>query len=422
MGNEHSSKKQGFNSQKKKSSTKIKPEDVQKVKSLTNGKDMLTKVDVFDIWSMEIKDSLINFYLKYYFPDQTEKIDVGTFISLYYELSGNNIDRKVEILLCFIRSYGDLINYVQALLNSCLFIYKSKEDKELWLNLNIENDKGSLLVYANFLCMGDCNSEITSDSLRQWLSNTHEIVYLHKYVLSHMFTFKTNQVIIPTPVYNPSFTKSILDYSHIMFLNLNLMPEFQKEWRLLFTSQFHGESFTRLMKCAINQGPLIVLVKDDRSNIFGAYASTNLTLCPKFYGNQNSFLFTVKPDMKLFNSSGFNDNFIYLNSNQQTLPNGLGFGGQFLYWGLWIDSEYGLGECSKTCSTFTNYQMLSHDKQFKIMHIEIWGVGIAPPTAEEKGERSVLDADPTASAILELAGKTQHSAGLREPDPEFEES
>ncbi|XP_017302330.2 TLD domain-containing protein 1-like isoform X2 [Diaphorina citri] len=420
MGNEHSNKKQGSGSLKKNLSRKIKPEDVKKIKSLTNGKDVLTKVEVFELWSMEIKDSLINFYLKYYFPDKTEKIDLSTFISLYYELDGSNIDRKVEILLCFIGSYGDLINYVQALLNSCLFIYQSRDDKELWSSLNIDSDKGSLIVYANYLCMGDCNNEITFDSLQKWLSTTHEIAYLHKYVLSHMFGFNTSQRIIPTPVYNPSFTMSILDYSHIMFLNLNLMPEFQKQWRLLFSSQFQGESFTRLMACAINQGPLLVLVKDDKSNIFGAYASTNLTLCPKFYGDQNSFLFTLKPDMKVFNSSGFNENFIYLNSNQQTLPNGLGFGGQFEYWGLWIDSEYGQGECNKTCSTFKDYQMLSHDKHFKIMHIELWGVGIPPPTAEEKGERSVLDADPTASALLELAGKTKHSAGLREPDIELE--
>lgn len=421
MGNEHS-RKYGGNSLKKNFKTKIKPEDVQKIKSITNGKDTLTKVEVFDIWTMEIKDSLINFYLRFYFPDQTEKIDLSTFISLYYELMGGNLDRKVEILQCFIGSYGDLINYIQALLNSCLFIYQSKEDKEFWASLNIENDKGSLLVYANYLCMGDCNKELTSDSLRQWLSNTHEIVYLHKYVLSHMFSFKTNQPIIPIPVYHPSFTKSILDYSHILFLNLNLMPEFQKQWQLLFTSKFHGESFTRLMKCTINQGPALVIVRDDKSNIFGAYASTNLTLCPKFYGDQNSFLFTLKPDMKLFQSSGFNDNFIYLNSNQQTLPNGLGFGGQFEYWGLWIDSEYGQGESNKTCSTFRDYQMLSHDKKFKIMHIEVWGVGIPPPSSAEKGERSVLDADPTASALLELAGKTKHSAGLREPDPELEKN
>lgn len=417
MGNENS-KKIGSSSMRKNSKMKIKPEDAQKIKSLTNGKDTLTKVEVFDIWSMEIKDALINFYLRFYFPDQTEKIDLSTFISLYYELSGSNLDRKVEILQYFIGSYRDLINYIQALLNSCLFIYQSKEDKELWSNLSIENDKGSLLVYANYLCTNDCNDEVTSDLLRKWLSNTHEIFNLHKYVLSHMFSFKTNQSVIPTPVYNPSFTKSILDYSHIMFLNLNLMPEFQRQWRLLFTSQFHGESFTRLMKCAINQGPAIVIVKDDMSNIFGAYASTNLALCPKFYGDQNSFLFTLKPDMKLFQSSGFNENFIYLNSNQQTLPNGLGFGGQFEYWGLWIDSEYGQGESSNTCSTFRDYQMLSHDKHFKIMHIEVWGVGIPPPSAEEKGERSVLDADPTASALLELAGKTKHSDGLREPDPE----
>uniref|UniRef100_A0A8D8VIS8 MTOR-associated protein MEAK7 n=1 Tax=Cacopsylla melanoneura TaxID=428564 RepID=A0A8D8VIS8_9HEMI len=414
MGNENSKKNSNNPTGMKKGSNKLKPDEISKIKSLTNGKEVLTKVDVFELWSMEIKDALINFFLKYYFPNKTEKIDLGTFISLYYGLTGNNIDQKVEILQSFIGSYGDLINYVQALLNSCLFIYQSKGEKELWSSLNIDTEPGNLIVYTNYLCASD-SGDVTFDTLQKWLSNTHEMMYLHNYVLSHLFSLKCNQVVVPTPLYNPSFTNSILDYSHIMFMNLNLMPEFQKEWRLLFSSQFLGESFTRLMACMINQGPALVIVKDDKSNIFGAYASTNLTLCPKFFGDQHSFLFTLKPDMKIFNSSGFNDNFIYLNSNQQTLPNGLGFGGQFEYWGLWIDAEYGHGESNKTCSTFSNYEMLSTEKHFKLTHVEVWGVGIAPPSAAEKGERSVLDADPTAAALLELAGKQKHSEGLREP-------
>lgn len=53
-------------------------------------------------------------------------------------------------------------------------------------------------------------------------------------------------------------------------------------------------------------------------------------------------------------------------------------GGQFNYWGLWLDSEYGHGECSESCSTFKNYTQLSVNKQFEIRNIEVWAVGEKP--------------------------------------------
>lgn len=55
-----------------------------------------------------------------------------------------------------------------------------------------------------------------------------------------------------------------------------------------------------------------------------------------------------------------------------------GMGGQFNYWGLWLDSEYGLGECSESCTTFQNYTQLSVNKHFEIRNIEVWAVGEKP--------------------------------------------
>lgn len=57
-------------------------------------------------------------------------------------------------------------------------------------------------------------------------------------------------------------------------------------------------------------------------------------------------------------------------------------GGQFNYWGLWLDSEYGHGQCSETCSTFKNYTQLSVNKHFEIRNIEVWAVGEKPKTDE----------------------------------------
>lgn len=53
-------------------------------------------------------------------------------------------------------------------------------------------------------------------------------------------------------------------------------------------------------------------------------------------------------------------------------------GGQFNYWGLWLDSEYGKGECSESCTTFKNYVQLGVNKNFTIRNIEVWAVGEKP--------------------------------------------
>lgn len=53
-------------------------------------------------------------------------------------------------------------------------------------------------------------------------------------------------------------------------------------------------------------------------------------------------------------------------------------GGQFNYWGLWLDSEYGHGECSESCTTFKNYNQLAASKKFEIRNIEVWAVGEKP--------------------------------------------
>lgn len=53
-------------------------------------------------------------------------------------------------------------------------------------------------------------------------------------------------------------------------------------------------------------------------------------------------------------------------------------GGQFDYWGLWLDSEFGQGQSCESCTTFKNYVQLSVQKDFVIRNIEVWAVGEKP--------------------------------------------
>lgn len=52
-----------------------------------------------------------------------------------------------------------------------------------------------------------------------------------------------------------------------------------------------------------------------------------------------------------------------------------GMGGQFEYFGIWLDAEFGKGHCSETCTTYRNYKMLSATKYFEVDHVEVWAVG-----------------------------------------------
>lgn len=60
-----------------------------------------------------------------------------------------------------------------------------------------------------------------------------------------------------------------------------------------------------------------------------------------------------------------------------------GMGGQFNYWGLWIDSAFGNGECSESCTTYKNYKTLCPKKKFHINKLEAWGVGEPSLSPEE---------------------------------------
>lgn len=58
-------------------------------------------------------------------------------------------------------------------------------------------------------------------------------------------------------------------------------------------------------------------------------------------------------------------------------------GGQFDYCGLWLDSAYGDGHSSESCTTYRWYNRLSKEKDFRIKSLEVWAVGEKPLSSEE---------------------------------------
>lgn len=120
----------------------------------------------------------------------------------------------------------------------------------------------------------------------------------------------------------PSYP-SLLDLNQIVFINSHLPAAYQYEWRFLFSSEIHGESFSTLIGRIVGQGPSVLVLEDRNGYMFGGFAPASWSLGPRYYGDDSSFLFTLSPRMRMFESTGYNDHYMYLNLHQQTMPNGL---------------------------------------------------------------------------------------------------
>ncbi|KAK7114459.1 MTOR-associated protein MEAK7-like [Littorina saxatilis] len=224
---------------------------------------------------------------------------------------------------------------------------------------------------------------------------------------------------------NWSKVKTILDLPSVLFLNANLRSELQGEWRLLFSNALHGDSFSQLAKILEGRGPTLLVLQDREGSIFGGFASHPWNINPKFYGDERCWLFRLNPNFGVYLATGYNANFMYLNMNMQTLPNGLGMGGQLNYFGLWVEHTFNHGhsKAEPRCTTFGSPQ-LSKSAEFQVDILEVWLVGPQKKkdddydTEEEErvAQKSVLDKDPAAKAMLEMIGKGPVSEGLREGD------
>ncbi|XP_028306657.1 MTOR-associated protein MEAK7 [Gouania willdenowi] len=210
----------------------------------------------------------------------------------------------------------------------------------------------------------------------------------------------------------------LLDLPTLMFLAPQLPDGYSAPWRLEFSTQLHGESFTRMLTGLMHRGPTLLLIKDTKGHVFGGFASHSWEVKPQFQGDSRCFLFSVFPQLRVYTTTGYNQHFMYLNQNQQTMPNGLGMGGQHDYFGLWLDCDFGRGHsrAHPKCTTYGSPQ-LSAEEDFVLDSVEVWAVGKPPePEEGEEGKRSILDADLEVQAIMEMTGKTLHSQGLREPE------
>ncbi|XP_020844915.1 MTOR-associated protein MEAK7 [Phascolarctos cinereus] len=209
---------------------------------------------------------------------------------------------------------------------------------------------------------------------------------------------------------------SLFNIPAIIYINSHLPIKLQYTWKRIFSSQIHGCNFAKFCGNIIDKGPCLLVVKDRDGHVFGGFSSHSWAVKGQFQGDSRSFLFTISPNIAVYTYSGYNDHYMYLNHGQQTIPNGLGMGGQFDYFGLWIDYDFGKGhsKAKPRCSTYNSPQ-LSAKENFEFDILEVWAVGDICANEKSSNKKTVLDSNIEAHCLLEMVGKSRFSDGLRDP-------
>ncbi|XP_042550230.1 TLD domain-containing protein 2 isoform X2 [Dipodomys spectabilis] len=161
-------------------------------------------------------------------------------------------------------------------------------------------------------------------------------------------------------------TSQVLGASEIRQLSFHLPPRVAgSPWNLVFCTSRDGFSLRSLYRqMEGHSGPVLLLLRDQDGQMFGAFSSSTLRLSKGFYGTGETFLFTFSPQLKVFKWTGSNSFFV--KGDLDLLMMGSS-SGQF---GLWLDGDLYHGG-SHPCATFNN-EVLARQEQFCIKELEAW--------------------------------------------------
>ncbi|XP_066593697.1 MTOR-associated protein MEAK7 [Prorops nasuta] len=413
-------------------------------KSLSRSSGSIKREDIFKHWSTHLDDLLLQFVVKFLCHDPGKKISAingENFGKLYVFAVRGSAEERTSLVF---DGYSEeeqkyeiptsiFLQYIQATINSYLRLQKNSGNIHYlsWSSIGCTVNKRRINLRSKSLCediikYGDV---LTIDQVHKWFTTASIFERIQSRVFQCLFLIsqkknekntgaKINDIsLLPMckGLENIPHFPSILGLGDVLFLNLSLPHDFRNEWRFLFSSQVHGESFSTMLGRITMQGATIIILQDSDDHVFGGFASNSWTIGPNLFGNQTCFLFKLEPDILTFYATGYNSHYQYLNLRQQTMPNGLLMGGQLNYPGLWLDCEYGTGKSSPSCTTFQNYVQLSGKENFTLKHCEVWGVGPLPEVDEDvRDSKSILDQDPASRVMLELSGRKMHSDGLRD--------
>ena len=229
--------------------------------------------------------------------------------------------------------------------------------------------------------------------------------YAGLYLKSQLHGLFKNQPIFTPPDLSKGEVMNLQTY---LLLGLSTNKLIGQKADLLYSMKLNGTSFNRLSYAIKGfNAPIFILIREShdtidgkKTGIFGGYCNCMIDDTVSYFGNNETFLFSLFPKFSTYftyNAKG-GTNYIYLNTRRVQGSNfkpGFGFGGDEEYrrFGIWIDAEISEGSySSEKTSTFGNdYLTDSTDTHLNITGIEIWGVPKYDTYQKQENYRNMQD-------------------------------
>mmetsp|Transcript_49384 Transcript_49384/g.56885 ORF Transcript_49384/g.56885 Transcript_49384/m.56885 type:complete len:586 (+) Transcript_49384:23-1780(+) len=170
-------------------------------------------------------------------------------------------------------------------------------------------------------------------------------------------------------IYVPTMKDKSAILDEDSFLNLiRKVPSLYQicDWKILYSISAHGTSLKQLYRLAKDQAPYLLVIRDSKDNVFGAFIADTIEESGSYYGTGETFLFTFKDNKKeptCYFWTNNNDYFILTDENGISIGSG-GHSGLFIAENLISGKTF-------TCETFDN-EPLVDDLDFTIMKLELW--------------------------------------------------
>lgn len=180
----------------------------------------------------------------------------------------------------------------------------------------------------------------------------------------------------PFPRIHSSETSSIITSEQMGCISAWLAAERQstRSWTLKYSLRRDGASMDTLLSLSCMRdrsgkptySSSVILIEDSWGHIFGVYVAHALENKADYYGNGESFVFTLAPEVQKYQWTGANTMFII--SNPKTLV--VGGGGEGF--ALQLDDELDTGVSNRS-ATYNNGQ-LSSGEFFRCLNCEVWNL------------------------------------------------
>lgn len=421
----------GNGSSKKKYAPSLTAEQRESIRALIDIRgpekgQAITADFIKNVWKDILSDGLLQTFLTFLFRD-SKTITIEEFEMFFYNMVEAPIDDRAQTIVACLGIDStipprSMQTFVSDLLQSYLMILRQKVPSAYssWVTGDL-TQKSDVNIISQFF-IRDINyvdGRLHVEELERWLRVCGFVKDLSETVVKVAFGIEVEELKPTLPKANKF--SSLLRIPTVLTLS-HFTRDCSKEWRLLYSSVDEAHSWNILQNRLFGEGPTLVLIQDTAGPLLGGFASQTWKNGPHFYGDENCFLFRLRPELRLCFPTGYNSNFQYMNSGATTLPNGLGMGGQLNYFGFFLSSEFGPGSVSKTCTTFRDYIPLASQLEFFFSRLEVWAIG--EPDAVEENVRQVhvtpsglvMQRDPGAAALLEMAGRTGYSKHVQPQD------